>query len=59
VEAGITRTADRAPLASSPEDAENVIELVDASEAQQQRWVAVLLEDDGGGERCFEAVGLR
>jgi len=39
-----------------PVDEDDVIEMVDRLEAQDERRIAVVLEDDGGKERGLEAV---
>ena len=40
-----------------PVDEDHVIQLVDRLEADDQRRIAVLLEDDGGEQRRLQAVG--
>src|SRR5438034_5632545 len=52
----IARPRDRSPSAWSAVDEDDVVEQVDRLEAQDERRVAVLLEDDGGRERGLETV---
>ena len=56
VQARIARARDRSPAAAPPVDEDHVIELVDRLEAEDERRIAVLLEDDGREERRLEAV---
>src|SRR5262249_62241660 len=56
VQARIARPCDRSPAAVASIDEEDVIELVHGLEAQDERRIAVLFEDDGREERRFETV---
>ncbi len=57
VQARIARPADRSPQAAGPVDEDHVIEGVHRFQAHHRRRIAVLLEDDRGRQRRFQAVG--
>ena len=56
MQARIARARDRSPSAAAPVDEDHVIELVDRLEAEDERRVAVLLEDDRREQRRLEAM---
>ena len=56
VQSRVARARDRAPARRRAVDEDHVVEQVDRLEAEDQRRIAVLLEDDGRRERRFEAV---
>jgi hypothetical protein len=56
VEAGVSRSRDRAPAAAPPVEQEHVPEAVLRVDVEDDRRVAVLLEDRGGGQHRLQAV---
>ena len=56
VQSGIARAADRSPSPAVPIDEQHVIQLVDRFEAEDERRIAVLLEDHRRRERRLQAV---
>src|SRR6185436_780374 len=56
VEPRVARARDRPPAPALLVDEDHMIELVDRFEAEEQRRIAVRLEDDRGEQRGLEAM---
>ncbi len=56
MQAGIARSRNGSPSAVQAIDEDHVVEVIDRLEAEDERRVSVLFEDDGGRERRLEAV---
>ena len=56
VQSGIARPRHRSPAARRPVDEDHVVQQIDRLEAEDQRRIPMLLEDDRRGECRFQAV---
>src|SRR5262245_7354127 len=56
MQARVARACDRSPPSFLLVQKDDVIEVIDRFEAQDERGIAVLLEDDRGKERSLEAM---
>src|SRR5207247_8362241 len=54
--ARIARSRHGAPATGPPVDEDDVVEIVDRFETENERRIAVLLENHGGKEGCFQAM---